>query len=249
LPRGSDIRYSATFHVRDATARIWPIPAMTSATMSYSVGPVVLCAHRRTWANSSTFWRSRGQPGGPPIAPAHALGGRLRTFPSIVPYTSVREDAALTEATQDWLGVERLYREEGPKLWRSIMSFAGDRSIADEAVAEAFAQLLGRGNAVRAPSAWVWRAAFRIASGELKARRESGPEPASLSYEPPDPVPEVLTALAALPRMQRAVVVLHDYADRPTAEIADTLGISRSTVRVHLSQARRKLRNLLEDDR
>jgi DNA-directed RNA polymerase specialized sigma24 family protein len=40
--------------------------------------------------------------------------------------------------------------------------------------------------------------------------------------------------------------VFHDYADRPTSEIAELLGISRATVHVHLSVGRRRLRQLLE---
>ena len=63
----------------------------------------------------------------------------------------------------------------------------------------------------------------------------------------PDPLPQVIAALAALPTVQRTVVVMHDYADRPTSEIAHTLGIARSTVRVHLSKARKKLRAILEE--
>src|SRR2546430_12508817 len=41
---------------------------------------------------------------------------------------------------------------------------------ASDAMAEAFAQALARGNELRSPQRWVWRAAFRIAAGELKAR-------------------------------------------------------------------------------
>ena len=67
--------------------------------------------------------------------------------------------------------VEALYRAEGAKLWRSICGFAGSRTVADDAVAEAFAQLLRRGSAVLDPKAWVWIAAFRIAAGELKRQR------------------------------------------------------------------------------
>ena len=43
-------------------------------------------------------------------------------------------------------------------------------------------------------------------------------------------------------------IVLHDYADRPTREVAAVLGVSVATVHVHLSQGRRRLRTLLEDD-
>jgi len=155
----------------------------------------------------------------------------------------------VTEQAHARADVERLYREQGAKLWRAVMSFAGDRSITDEAVSEAFAQLLSRGDAVKQPSAWVWKAAFRIAAGELQRGRRSVAPADPGSYEVPEPLPEVLAALASLPPVQRAVVVLHDYADRPTVEIAETLGIARSTVRVHLSQARRRLRKILEEER
>jgi RNA polymerase sigma-70 factor (ECF subfamily) len=167
----------------------------------------------------------------------------------MAPYTSVDKDAVVTEPAESWADVERLYREQGAKLWRAVMSFSGDRSITDEAVAEAFAQLLARGDGVRHPSAWVWKAAFRVAAGELQRRRRTSPSTGYQVHEDPDPRPEVLAALASLPTVQRAVVVMHDYADRPVSEIAETLGIARSTVRVHLSQARRKLRKTLEEHR
>ena len=40
---------------------------------------------------------------------------------------------------------EEVYRRDGDRLWRSLLGFSGDREIADDAVAEAFAQLLQRG--------------------------------------------------------------------------------------------------------
>jgi RNA polymerase sigma-70 factor (ECF subfamily) len=67
------------------------------------------------------------------------------------------------------------------------------------------------------------------------------------SYELPEAVPELLTALRQLSPNQRVAVVLHDYADRPTGEVADVLGCSRATVYVHLSRGRRRLLKLLED--
>ena len=69
--------------------------------------------------------------------------------------------------------LERVYREEGDRLWRAVLAFAGDPEVASDAVAEAFAQALRRGEAIRNPKRWVWRAAFRIAAGELAARRRA----------------------------------------------------------------------------
>jgi DNA-directed RNA polymerase specialized sigma24 family protein len=70
-------------------------------------------------------------------------------------------------------GLERLYREDGARLWRALVAFSGDREVASDAVAEAFAQALGRGEELHHPQRWVWRAAFRIAAGELRDRRGS----------------------------------------------------------------------------
>ena len=69
--------------------------------------------------------------------------------------------------------VEALYRADADRLWRAVYAFAADPEIASDAVAEAYAQVLHRGAAVRDPQAWTWRAAFRIASGALKARRDA----------------------------------------------------------------------------
>ena len=142
--------------------------------------------------------------------------------------------------------VEAVYRTEFPKLWRALYAYAGDREIASDAAAEAFARAMRDEPQIRDINAWTWRVAFRLAAAEL--RRRSTPLPGSATpYEMPHPVPELVGALRTLSPNQRLAVVLHDYADRPTSEIAEQLGCSKATVHVHLSQARRRLRTLLED--
>lgn len=143
--------------------------------------------------------------------------------------------------------LERLYREHGTRLWRALVAYAGDPEIASDAVAEAFAQALGRGAALRDPLRWVWRVAFRVAAGELKDRRRRGAGHAESPIEADDPEVELLDALRRLSPKQRAALVLHYYAGYPTKEIAAILGSSAATVRVHLSQGRRRLRRILED--
>lgn len=54
-------------------------------------------------------------------------------------------------------------------------------------------------------------------------------------------------ALLSLPPVQREVVLLHDYEGRRHAELARRLGISESMARRHLSDARKRLRELLGD--
>jgi RNA polymerase sigma-70 factor (ECF subfamily) len=67
------------------------------------------------------------------------------------------------------------------------------------------------------------------------------------SYSDPDPIPDLVRALSSLSPHQRLAVVLHDYADRPTTEIAALIGSSTATVHVHLSKGRRRLRSILEE--
>lgn len=151
-----------------------------------------------------------------------------------------------TEHRTAW---EVAYLAEGPRLWRSLLLFTGDPEVASDAMSEAFAQGIARGDAVRKPGAWVWKAAFMIARSELG--RTSAPEP-SLALEsantPIEEVLDVLGALHGLSPMQRAAVVLHHYAGYPLQEVADIVGSSRSAVGVHLFRARRTLRRRLGGD-
>jgi RNA polymerase sigma-70 factor, ECF subfamily len=153
---------------------------------------------------------------------------------------------AVFEAAPD---IERVYREHAEHLWRSVFAFAGDAEIASDSVAEAFAQALHRGSAVRDPAAWTWRAAFRIAAGALKSRRVAAPTSREQSgqidrYADPD----LLTALRRLPDGQRAAVVLFYYEDLSVRDIAARLGSNSLAVRANLSRGRKRLRELLGDD-
>jgi len=142
--------------------------------------------------------------------------------------------------------LEGVYREHGARLWRALLAFTGDGEVASDAVAEAFAQALGRGEGIRSPLHWVWRAAFLIARGELRTRRRRPALEPERSYLLPQPDPEVVQALARLPKGQRAAVVLHHVADYPVAEVARILGSTAPAVRMQLTRGRRRLRQLLE---
>ena len=151
-----------------------------------------------------------------------------------------------TQVSTSW---ERIYRAEGPRLWRALLLLTGNPEIASDAMAEAFAQGISRGSAVRKPAAWVWKASFMIARGELKRMRESiersEAETESFGREE---LLDVLRLLSQLPPMQRAATVLHYYADCSIAETASILGSSRSAVGVHLFRARTRLRKELGGD-
>jgi RNA polymerase sigma-70 factor, ECF subfamily len=162
------------------------------------------------------------------------------------PSSRVVRDASVTEETDREL--ERLYREHGARLFRALVAYTGDREVAGDAVAEAFAQALGRGGELRSPLAWVWRAAFRIAAGDLKERGRRTALAREPTYEMAEAPQELVAALARLSPNQRAALILRFYAGYRTREVAEILGSSAATVRVHISQGRRRLRRILEEN-
>lgn len=145
--------------------------------------------------------------------------------------------------------VRQAYEAVHAPLWRALFAFAGSRDIADEAEAEAWAQLLRRGEGVDDPGAWAWRAAFRIAAGQLKGRSGAAmpgvvPE---LGVPGPDTALDLIAALRHLSEQQRACVVLCDLAGYRATEAAQLLRTSAGTVRMQRMRAHRRLRGLLED--
>jgi RNA polymerase sigma-70 factor (ECF subfamily) len=152
--------------------------------------------------------------------------------------------AATANATQE---LEAVYRQEGDRLWRALVAFAGDPDVASDAVAEAFAQALRRGSGINDLPAWVWRSAFRIASGELKRRPMTVDRIPDRGYLPATADLDLLQALAQLPDKQRAAVILFYYADAPVREIARRTGMSQLSVRANLSRGRKRLKDLLGD--
>lgn len=162
----------------------------------------------------------------------------------MLPFQGVEQDAAVRPAEPG--GLEQIYREHAARLWRALIAYTGDREVADDALSEAFAQAAARGPAIRAPERWVWTAAFRIAAGQLKARRLARPPGEPASGPDVSDALELLTALSMLPPKQRAALVLHYYGGYKTREIGAMVGSSAATVRVHLSAGRKRLRTILE---
>jgi RNA polymerase sigma factor (sigma-70 family) len=153
--------------------------------------------------------------------------------------------------------LERLYREQGARLWRAVFLYTRDAEVASDAVAETFAQALRRGDAIRAPATWVWTVAFRVAAGEMKERRRHGAplderaeelaSGAAASKGSPEMAMDLARALQRLSEKQRAAFVLHHYAGYPHAEVARIIGSTTAAVAVHLYRARARLRDLMRE--
>ena len=145
--------------------------------------------------------------------------------------------------------VRAAYEAVHAPLWRAVLAYSGSADVADDAVAEAFAQLLRRGDAVDDPAAWAWRTSFRIAAGELQRRRLAAiaDEVPEAGVWLPEPAFDLIAALRHLTDQQRACVVLCDLAGHDGPSAARLLGTTAATVRVQLMRSRRRLRELLEE--
>jgi RNA polymerase sigma factor (sigma-70 family) len=177
--------------------------------------------------------------------PQIARPDHVKDSPCIGAYViEMREVLPIPDAST----IEEVFRERSADLWRSVVLYAGDPEVASDAVAEAFAQAIRRGDALESPAAWVTSVAFRIAAGELQRRRRTSYPLVEGAYEMPATALELAEALAQLSPKQRAASILH-YRDGYTAsEIAELIGSTASAVGVHLFRARKRLRELLGDD-
>jgi DNA-directed RNA polymerase specialized sigma24 family protein len=151
-------------------------------------------------------------------------------------------------AVRDHDRVEAVFRRVHRRLWRSLLLFTGDAELASDAVAEAFAQVLRRGDAVDDVEAWVWRSAFRIAGG-LVATRSSSTDLGAVegSTPPTGSLIDFLGLLGDLSPQQRSCVALRYVGKYTSPEIGELLGTSASTVRVHLNRAHAALRQTITE--
>jgi RNA polymerase sigma-70 factor, ECF subfamily len=146
-------------------------------------------------------------------------------------------------------GVREVYEVQHVRLWRAVAAWSGSSEVADEAVAETFAQLVRRGEAVEDPAAWAWRTAFRIAAAELQRRRAAARYEVgevSLPAGQSELMLDLMRALQHLSDQQRACVVVCDLLGYSAEEAAPLLHTSAATVRVQRMRARRRLRSHLE---
>lgn len=143
--------------------------------------------------------------------------------------------------------VRRVYETDHPRLWRSLFAYTGSRSIADDAAAEAFAQVLRRGDEVGDVAAWVWRSAYAIARGELQRRNRAfaGSESIELTAHDPDGLAGVMAQLQELSVEDRELLVLCHVAGWKPRELAPVLGVPVGAVRVRLHRATRRARELM----
>lgn len=141
----------------------------------------------------------------------------------------------------------------GSGLLRSATLLTGDRALAEDLLQEAAIKVAARWERLRDqyPTAYARRIVYRDYLNWRRRRRETPLQPNSsptTASEAPDHEQRsvLLTALAELPRGQRAVVVLRYFDDLSEQQTADALGVSLGTVKSQAHAGLARLRALPE---
>jgi RNA polymerase sigma-70 factor (ECF subfamily) len=132
---------------------------------------------------------------------------------------------------------------------RAVLACAGDLTLAEDLVAEAYARAWASWRKVSrhpSPAAWVVRTALNVRVSWWRRRRREvaldGHDRAQPSTDSAGIDAALLAALRSLPRRQREVIVLRVWLDLDAETVASVLGITRNTVGAHLFRATSALR-------
>lgn len=208
--------------------------------------PTRLTAAPARWSNSAR------RPADTVVAHDTRLGSRG--------YLTVqrRDEPAYTDAEE---ALTELYTEHYRSLVRLAATLLDDPSVSEEVVQDAYVKMYGAWRRIREPAAaigYLRTTVLNLARSRMRRRlvaRKHAPRQLpdapsaetgameSLEHD------HVLSVLRTLPARQREVLALRYYSELSEAEIADTLGISRGSVKTHASRGLAALRNQLGDPR
>lgn len=148
---------------------------------------------------------------------------------------------------------EAFYEAEKDRCLRALTASTGDRALAEDLVAEAFARAWSRWPHVQGqpnPAAYVMRTAYNLNVSWWRRHRRERPLSEAVEVTHLDDVGSVdsVGLLADLPERQRQVLALRIFLDLDTRATAHALGIAEGTVTAHLHRATTSLRSQLAAD-
>ena len=166
--------------------------------------------------------------------------------------------AAFVATDRDAL-VAELFRLEGARLVRLARLFTDDRNAAEDLVQEAFIRLHRAAHRIKDPSKagpYLRSIVINLARDHnrrgLMSLRHQEAIPAGIEPEAPEDVlvmdderRRLLDEVRALSPRQRDCVLLRFYLELSESEIAETLGISKNSVKTHFRRGMETLRNRL----
>jgi len=201
---------------------------------------------------------SAARPGPAGIRAGNARAPAAQARPEAVPaagHARLGRHCALAATEQDADRViTELYRLQYRSLVRLAALLVPDVGTAEEVVQDAFVALHAAwprlGGITRAES-YLWQSVVsRCRSAQRHHRIMDTNAPTAQAdlagMADRHERPAVVAALRRLPARQREALVLRLYADLSEAQIAETMGISTRTVRLHIARALSALRQAVE---
>ena len=144
---------------------------------------------------------------------------------------------------------EEFVAARGSRLFGTAVLLTQDRGLAEDLVQTSLLKAWGHWSRIEGPPEAYLRTTMVNTYVNWWRRKWRGELPTDDLPEPPASSPagdvearaDLRTALARLPRRQRAVVVLRFYEDLPVSDVARLLGCTEGTVKSQTSKALAKL--------
>jgi len=148
-----------------------------------------------------------------------------------------------------------LFRRHHVAVFRYLLRRTGDRTVAEELMQETFVRVVRHGHRYDERGrerAWLFSIAYTLVANWARDRRR---RPTVAPVDPQYPAHSTDAAaslalervLAALPELDRDVLLLRELGGLDYAEIAETIGGTVAAVRSRLHRARTAARSLLAD--
>ena len=153
--------------------------------------------------------------------------------------------------------IDETYRKYANMIFQVSFSYMKKATDAEDIVADVFVKLIKRGTKFQKfqneehEKAWLLRTAINLCKNNLKHWKRKSvniDEYENLPTENPFHIDDAFKAVMELPERYKNVVYLYYYEGYATAEIARILKKPQSTVRVHLHEARKILKGVLENE-
>jgi RNA polymerase sigma-70 factor (ECF subfamily) len=152
--------------------------------------------------------------------------------------------------------MSRLY----PRLVVTLRLYCGSNAVAEDLASETVVRVIQHWTTVSrcgSPEAWTYRVAFNLANSRVRRLRVERRLGRSLESDlrqrqhksgsaDVERRVDVEKALQRLTAQQCRVIVLRYYVDMTTRQIAQVLGCREATVRVHLHDGQKRLREELD---
>lgn len=177
-----------------------------------------------------------------------------------IPATAESVPAATGAAVDVDSFVESMYREHGRGLVHMVRLFVDDRNAAEDLVQEAFIRLARSAHKIEDPrkaAAYLRSIVLNLARDEnrrglVSLRHRLPLDDTEASVEDTVVIAEdhqqIVDALRELPSRQRDCLILRYYDELGIDDIAETLGISRNSVKSHLTRGMRALERLVSPE-